>query len=128
MGRTRSFDPGTVIDQATACFVETGYEGTSIDRLVGATGVHRGSLYGTFGSKRGLFLCCLDRAMPPEARTPLPDRAVDLLLVAILELAPRDRQVRQRCADALVAVPAGEDAARWLGARLLARSGLTIHR
>ncbi|WP_197383232.1 TetR family transcriptional regulator [Mycolicibacterium mengxianglii] len=28
----------------------------SIDHLVDATGVHRGSLYGVFGSKRGLFL------------------------------------------------------------------------
>ncbi|WP_408649259.1 helix-turn-helix domain-containing protein [Streptomyces herbicida] len=33
-------------------FAERGYEGTSVDDLVRALGVHRGSLYKVFGSKR----------------------------------------------------------------------------
>ena len=36
-----------------------GYEATSMDDLVRATGVGRGSIYGDFGGKRELFLACL---------------------------------------------------------------------
>jgi TetR/AcrR family transcriptional repressor of nem operon len=44
-----------------AAFWSRGYEATSIDDLVEATGIGRGSLYGTFGDKRQLFLTALDR-------------------------------------------------------------------
>ncbi len=44
-------------------FWERGYEATSIDDLLKATGINRGSLYGTFGDKRRLFLAALDRYM-----------------------------------------------------------------
>lgn len=37
-----------------------GYEATSVDHLVKATGVGRGALYSDFGGKRDLFLACLD--------------------------------------------------------------------
>ncbi|CAM4295787.1 helix-turn-helix domain-containing protein [Paenibacillus phoenicis] len=42
-------------------FWEKGFERTSIQDLVDRTGVHRGSLYDTFGDKNQLFLNCLDR-------------------------------------------------------------------
>jgi len=42
-------------------FREHGYEGTSIQDLVEATGVGRGSLYAAFGSKEGLYLAAVDR-------------------------------------------------------------------
>ncbi|MER5405749.1 TetR/AcrR family transcriptional regulator [Streptomyces sp. NPDC002769] len=38
-----------------------GYDGTSIQDLVEATGVGRGSLYAAFGSKEGLYLAAMDR-------------------------------------------------------------------
>ncbi len=44
-----------------AAFWSRGYEATSIDDLVQATGIGRGSLYGTFGDKRQLFLAALDQ-------------------------------------------------------------------
>ena len=37
-----------------------GYEATSIQELTKATGLGRGSLYGAFGDKEGLFLAVLD--------------------------------------------------------------------
>lgn len=40
-------------------FARRSYDGTSVDDLVNQTGVHRGSLYKTFGSKRGLYLAAL---------------------------------------------------------------------
>ena len=49
------------MNRAMAAFWTRGYEATSIDDLVEATGTNRGSLYGTFGDKRRLFLMALDR-------------------------------------------------------------------
>lgn len=44
-----------------SAFRQAGYAGTSIQDLVDATGVGRGSLYAAFGSKEGLYLAVLDR-------------------------------------------------------------------
>ena len=41
-------------------FRRRGYDGASIQELVEATGVGRGSLYGAFGSKEGLYLAAID--------------------------------------------------------------------
>lgn len=42
-------------------FWENGYEATSLDDLVRATGVSRHGIYGDFGGKQALFLASLDR-------------------------------------------------------------------
>jgi len=55
MGRTRGFDETDAVHAAAELFNQHGYEGTSVDDLVGHLGVHRGSLYRTFGSKLALF-------------------------------------------------------------------------
>ena len=41
-------------------FWQKGYEATSMRELVERTGVHRGSLYRTFGNKRELFLAAME--------------------------------------------------------------------
>lgn len=45
-----------MVAAAARLFLERGYEATAIDELVVACGLHRGSLYKAFGSKRGIFL------------------------------------------------------------------------
>lgn len=55
MPRTRSFDESYVVEQAMETFWSQGYEATSVDDLVAATGLSKSSLYGAFGNKRGLF-------------------------------------------------------------------------
>lgn len=55
MVRTRAFDPADALNRAVDQFLAQGYSNTSIEDLVGATGVSRYGLYGTFGSKRELF-------------------------------------------------------------------------
>lgn len=60
-GRPRQFDEETVLDRATEVFWEQGYANTSIADLVEATGVHKPSLYRTFGSKDELFALVLRR-------------------------------------------------------------------
>lgn len=56
MARPRAFEREHVVEQALAVFWRQGYQATSVQDLVEATGLNRGSLYDTFGDKHGLFL------------------------------------------------------------------------
>jgi len=61
MARPRAFDEEEVIDKAVEVFWAKGYEATSMQDLINAMGIQRGSLYGTFGGKQNLFLKSLKR-------------------------------------------------------------------
>jgi TetR/AcrR family transcriptional regulator, transcriptional repressor for nem operon len=61
MARTKEFDQEQALDAAMHLFWERGYEATSIQELVDATGVQRQSLYDTFGSKHEIFMQSLMR-------------------------------------------------------------------
>ena len=56
MAGIKQFDRHEVLDRAMAVFWKRGYEATSIQDLLEATGINRGSLYATFGNKQQLFL------------------------------------------------------------------------
>lgn len=120
VGRTRSFNEVDVLAKCAGAFLQTGYEATSIDDLVAATGLHRGSIYQAFGSKRGLFLAVLSQLALTGMRSA---ESMDLVLVALLELAPRDAAVRELAARILAAA-ADRGTPESLGARLLARAHL----
>jgi TetR/AcrR family transcriptional regulator, transcriptional repressor for nem operon len=60
MGRTPIVDRDTALDAITRRFWAHGYEATSIDDLLGATRMHRGSFYRSFGDKRQAFMAALD--------------------------------------------------------------------
>ncbi|NIA70725.1 TetR/AcrR family transcriptional regulator [Pelagibius litoralis] len=60
MARPREFEQEAVVEAALAVFWRQGYQATSIQDLVTATGINRGSLYDTFGDKHGLFLEAVD--------------------------------------------------------------------
>ncbi|MFG2421174.1 TetR/AcrR family transcriptional regulator [Streptomyces sp. NPDC048448] len=60
MGRPRRFDEAQVLHNAREQFWNRGYTATSMDDLMAATGLGKGSLYGAFGDKRQLFLRTLD--------------------------------------------------------------------
>ena len=57
--RTVSVD--AVLSRAMRQFHRHGFHATSVQNLVDCTGIGRGSLYGSFHSKRGLFICALRR-------------------------------------------------------------------
>ncbi len=61
MARPKAFNEEDVIDKAVEIFWAKGYEATSLQDLVNAMGIQRGSLYATFGSKQQLFLKSLKR-------------------------------------------------------------------
>jgi TetR/AcrR family transcriptional repressor of nem operon len=60
MPRKRVVSSDEVLHRATALFWRQGYEATSVEDLVRATGANRAGLYGAFTGKRGLFLRALD--------------------------------------------------------------------
>ncbi|WP_169731064.1 TetR/AcrR family transcriptional regulator [Lentzea kentuckyensis] len=120
MGRKRAFDEDEAVRAAVGLFGGRAYDGVSIDDLVNHLGVHRNSLYKTFGSKRGLYLVALRRHLADDVR-PLaealasaPDAAtalrlitsadLGLLLLAAVERAPADEEVAAEVATALAAV------------------------
>ena len=55
MPRPRGFDIDDVLTKAMHVFWDKGYLGTSVKDLVVATGLNKGSLYGTFQDKQSLF-------------------------------------------------------------------------
>jgi len=61
MARSREFEIDTVLVKAMDLFWRQGYEKTSIQELVTHMGIHRRSLYDTFGDKHALFLEALSR-------------------------------------------------------------------
>ena len=76
MTGVRQFDEGAVLDRAMETFWRRGYEATSIDDLVAATGVKRGSLYNAFGDKEALFLASFERYRQ-RVLTPITDALDD---------------------------------------------------
>jgi len=101
MAGQRQFDRDEVLDHAVAVFWRNGYQATSIQDLVEATGINRGSLYTTFGDKQGLFLAVLERyserfgrPMMAELNDPNPRRAVERMLEAIVRRTSDSRWPR----------------------------------
>ncbi len=54
MVRSRSYDEGQVLTGAMHAFRRSGYSGVSIPELEVATGLSAGSIYNSFGDKRGM--------------------------------------------------------------------------
>ena len=61
MARSKEFNEEESLDKAMEVFWRQGYEKTSIQDLVGQMGIHRRSLYDTFGDKHSLFVQTLER-------------------------------------------------------------------
>ncbi|WP_172300432.1 TetR/AcrR family transcriptional regulator [Pseudoruegeria sp. HB172150] len=61
MPRPKSHTQEDLTERALKTFWRAGYEATSMDDLVTATGVSRHGIYSAFGGKRELFLACFPR-------------------------------------------------------------------
>ena len=61
MPRLKEFNPDEALEKAMQVFWHKGYEATSMEDLLSAMDLNRGSLYDTFGDKRKLFLKVMDR-------------------------------------------------------------------
>lgn len=127
----KQFDIDAALGKAMEAFWARGYEATSTQDLVDCMGINRGSLYGTFGSKRELFLKALKRYdhqhregwLGALAKEPSPRAAIIgvfngvvesvlkrgarngcLLVNTSLELSPHDPEIADLVADSLKAV------------------------
>lgn len=60
MGRSKEFEENIVLQRAMELFWQQGYEKTSMSDLVEHMGIHRKSLYDTFGDKHALYLRVID--------------------------------------------------------------------
>jgi AcrR family transcriptional regulator len=58
-----------LLDAAAAVFAESGYGGASVDRIVGAAGLSKGTFYWHFKSKEQLFLALVEERIDQPARS-----------------------------------------------------------
>ena len=127
MGRSKEFEENVVLRKAMELFLEQGYEGTSMSDLVEHMGIHKKSLYDTFGDKHSLFMRALDtfgehmqaELMSKTLRAGTAkqsikyffDRVIEgiwdvehsfgcLFVNSSIELAPRDAEVREKAGKA----------------------------
>lgn len=100
--RPRQFDEQRVLSAVQAAFWDNGYAGTSLEDLLAASGLGKGSLYGAFGDKKSLFLRVLRRY----------DEANDRMLRSWLEQAERGIDVVRGFVTGPVRDPGGEQARR----------------
>ena len=68
MARAKQFDPTVALDAAVDQFWEHGFEATSIQDLCSKLKLNPGSLYGTYGDKRALFVAVFDRYVDRVSR------------------------------------------------------------
>lgn len=116
------YDETEVLDSAMKAFWSKGYEATSLQDLVKATGINRGSIYNAFPGKRALFMRALEhydriyriehlneiaeKHAPVEAIIAVFKKAVTkpidsdtpwgcLLVNTTLELSPHDSEIAE---------------------------------
>lgn len=98
MGRPAAFDRDTVLDAAMHVFWRKGFEATSVQDLVDATGLNRGSLYNEFDDKAGLFqaviqhyaLTAPSRALLEAVKTGAPRPTIQTFFKSLIKRAAND--------------------------------------
>jgi TetR/AcrR family transcriptional regulator, transcriptional repressor for nem operon len=63
MGREKQFSEAAVLEGVADLFAAYGYQGTSLAKMLDATGLGKQSLYNSFGDKRALYLKSLECAV-----------------------------------------------------------------
>lgn len=99
MARPQEFDTDTVLDNAMEVFWKKGFDDASIQDLVDATGLNRGSLYNAFGDKAQLFATVMERyraASPTQILTQnaeglSPRQQLSAFFHALVDRAVNDR-------------------------------------
>lgn len=82
MPRPKEFDPEAVISRITLLFWEKGFAGTSLDDIMRATRLKKGSLYSSFGNKEKLFTLALKHyAAGGPAQPKAGSGAIDTLVM-----------------------------------------------
>lgn len=128
MARQKEFNTERVLERAKDLFWRQGYAATSVQDLVEALGIGRGSLYDTFGDKHSLYLAALERfqatgneqmqaalAQPASVREAIAAWLTDIahtivrdpaqrgcfVVNSVVECAPHDEAIAERTRQAL---------------------------
>ena len=90
--RPQTFEREVVLEQAMNVFWRQGFEATSVDDLIRATGLARQSMYNSFGDKRTFFLATLQRYLEVQGEK----------MLGVLSTAPTVKEGFQRLFEKLV--------------------------
>ncbi|MCK9858960.1 TetR/AcrR family transcriptional regulator [Paenibacillus sp. ATY16] len=100
MARSKEFDVDAVLLKAMKLFWTQGYEKTSMQDLVEHMGIHRRSIYDTFGDKHALYLMALKRysdtvwsSIEQRAQSSLSAKAA---ILSVMEAAIAQSEERPR--------------------------------
>ncbi|MFC4907411.1 TetR/AcrR family transcriptional regulator [Actinomadura gamaensis] len=105
-GRPRAFDKEQALERALMLFWSRGYGATSVQDLVEALALERGSLYGAFGDKRSFYLAAVQLYWDAYERRLLAALESGPVLPALREvLATPARAAAEYASD--VGVPQG---------------------
>ncbi|MEU0016092.1 TetR/AcrR family transcriptional regulator [Streptomyces sp. WAC04189] len=104
-GRPREFDKEQTLERALKLFWSRGYGATSIQDLVDALSVERGSLYGTFGDKRRFYLEAVRLYWEVYERRLIATLDTSPLLPALREILTHPARLDEFISD--VGVPQG---------------------
>ncbi|MDF0529357.1 TetR/AcrR family transcriptional regulator [Tsukamurella sp. 8F] len=110
-----------ILDTAKELFLESGFEGTSMDSVAARAQTSKRSLYAHFPTKDALFGAVIDRIgelfqgrmQTPDAYSDVPDEAVALYCARLMQMLSWEPVV-QTCRLGVTAAPRFPDAARRL--------------
>lgn len=102
MPRKKEFDVDEAIRASMEVFWRKGYDGTSVDDLIEATGVKRQSLYNALGEKRDMFMKALLKYESEELRQGLKELestasgrgSIEYLFTTLVEQCSKDKARR----------------------------------
>lgn len=105
VGRPRKFNQEESLESAMEIFWEKGYEATSLADLMEATGLHKGSIYQTFGDKHSLFVMALKHYNNKLFRdlqqtTARADNALDAVRLAmfqVIDISLSENECKRGC-------------------------------
>jgi TetR/AcrR family transcriptional repressor of nem operon len=99
-GRPRAFDKDQALEQALLLFWSRGYGATSVQDLVDALALERGSLYGAFGDKRNFYLAAVQLYWDTYERQLVAALESGPVLPALREVLATPARTQEHTSDA----------------------------
>ena len=138
MSREKQFSETAVLESVADLFASHGYQGTSLAKLLDATGLGKQSLYNSFGDKRALYLksveCSVARYRAVEARmqaAPSGREALALYLAHVIGKCDSADPADKSCIVAAGLLEGVDDPlivqtlrAKWAGSREMLRAAV----
>ncbi|MFI6792055.1 TetR/AcrR family transcriptional regulator [Nonomuraea sp. NPDC050383] len=99
-GRPRAFDKDQALERALLLFWSRGYGATSVQDLVDALALERGSLYGAFGDKRNFYLAAVQLYWDTYERQLIAALEAGPVLPALREVLATPARTHEYASDA----------------------------